>query len=62
MGAKLFDNPMDNEVLALTISCCSPDDALVLECLPGPRSPTNKAGINETIPGPTREAIRIEQL
>ena len=35
MGAKLFDNPKDHEVLALIISYCSPDDALVPDCFAG---------------------------
>jgi adenine-specific DNA-methyltransferase len=35
MGAKVFDNPKDHEVLARIFSYCSPDDALILDFFAG---------------------------
>ncbi len=67
MGAKVFDNPKDHEVLARIISYCSPDDALVLDFFAGAASTaeavlrlnhTNRASrrrfIMVQLPEPTR--------
>jgi hypothetical protein len=48
-GREAVRHPKDYEVLALIISAARMMRSFLI-ALPGPRSPTNKAGINETIP------------
>ena len=61
MGAKVFDNPKDHEVLARIISYCSPDDALVLDFFAGAASTAEAVmRLNHTSRASRRRFIMVQ--